>query len=190
MRFFMSGIFAATTLFPFFVASVAHASLIGDSVMVSLAPGPPFVTDTVLLGLPEPLFQDLGPELGAAGPVPRWDIDFEAATIRVDFIAGPASYGNGISFVFSDLDPMLPGPGFVSNAFLIAEDAPTPFSVAGRIAFGDHFVTVQFAPDSGIVDWELGQFFLIGLEFVPEPSSLILLAAGLVGLLVLKRKRR
>jgi hypothetical protein len=152
----------------------ANASLIGDTVgtRFNLGPGP--VNKVVGSGIELP---GAGPVLGAAGPSPRWNIDFGTNTIRIDFLQQPATYGMGSYFTFSSLDPQLAGcpPAFVSGITVTTNKPTVPFNVVTAATFGPHTVTIKIAPASANIDWQPGEFILVKLEFAcetqpPQPS--------------------
>jgi hypothetical protein len=100
-----------------------------------LGPGP--INKTVGSGIELP---GAGPILGAAGPSPRWNIDYGSDTIRIDFLQQPATYGAGAYFTFSSLDPQLAGcpPAFI-NGITVTTNKPTvPFNVVTAATFGPH----------------------------------------------------
>lgn len=154
----------------------ANGSLVGDSVgtRFNLGPGP----IVKVVGPPTELV-GAGPILGAAGPSPRWNIDFGANTIRIDFLQQVATYGMGSYFTFSSLDPQLAGcpPPFISSITVTTNKPTVPFNVVTAATFGPHTVTVQIAPGGGNLDWLPGEFILVKLNFAcetpnPEPNPI------------------
>ena len=91
-----------------------------------------------------------GPILGAAGSIPRWNIDFGSDSIRIDFIQMPATYGMGSKFTFSSLDPLLAGcpPAFITGVTVTTNKPATPFNVVTAVTFTQHTVTVPIAPNT------------------------------------------
>jgi hypothetical protein len=145
------------------VCNCANASLVGDTVGTRFGGGP-VANRTVNAGVELP---NAGPVLGAAGPSPRWNINYGSDTIRVDFLQQPATYGAGASFVFSSLDPQLAGcpPAFISGITVTTNKPTVPFNVVAAATFGPHTVTIPIAPSGGNLDWQPGEFILIKLNF-------------------------
>jgi hypothetical protein len=147
----------------------ANASLVGDTVgtRFNLGPGP--INKVVGSGIELP---GAGPILGAAGPSPRWNIDFGSNTIRIDFLQQPATYGMGSYFTFSSLDPQLAGcpPAFISGITVTTNKPTSQFNVVGAATFGPHTVTIQIAPNGGNLDWQPGEFILVKLNFACQPT--------------------
>lgn len=143
----------------------ADASLIGDTVSVRLNSGTP-VSVVVAAGPVE--LPNAGPILGAAGSSPRWDIDLDAATIRIDFESGPADYGAGSSFTFGDLAPALcSGVGGVVSGVTLATNKPVnELDFAGLLTFTDDSVRIQYA-GTATTRWFNGQFIELTLQFAP-----------------------
>ena len=114
-----------------------------------------------------------GPLLGAAGPAPRWNIDYGSDTIRVDFLQQTATYGAGAAFVFSSLDPKLAGcpPAFISGITVTTNKPSVPFNVVSSATFGQHTVTIKIAPSSLSLDWQPGEFILVKLRFACDTGS-------------------
>lgn len=141
----------------------AKASLVGDTVgtRFNLGPGP--INKVVGSGIELPA---AGPILGAAGPSPRWNIDFGSDTIRIDFIQQVATYGMGSYFTFSSLDPQLAGcpPAFISGITVTTNKPTVPFNVVAAATFGPHTVTIPIAGTANL-DWKPGEFILVKLTF-------------------------
>jgi len=114
-----------------------------------------------------------GPTLHAAGPAPRWNIDFGANTIRIDFVSGPATYGAGSKFTFSGLTP-IPPPPCQSKAHIVGMTVTTNKSSAAYVSSGATFtsssVVVPFAPPNASVDWNTGEYILVTLRFDCDPQ--------------------
>lgn len=148
----------------------ANASLVGDTVGTRFNPGPGPINKVVGSGIELP---NAGPILGGAGNAPRWNIDFESNTIRVDFLQQVATYGMGSYFTFSSLDPQLPGcpPAFISGITVTTNKPSNQFNVVGAATFGPHTVTVPIAPGGKNLDWQPGEFILIKLNFACDRSS-------------------
>ncbi len=142
-----------------------EASLLGDSVDVRLNLGTP-VTVVVAAGPVE--LANAGPTLGAAGPAPRWDIDLDAAKIRIDFESGPADYGAGSSFTFSDLDPTLCSgvAGIVSSVTIATNKPVNELDFTGLLTFTPSSVRIQYASNV-TTRWYNGQFIELTLQFAP-----------------------
>ena len=142
----------------------ANASLVGDTVgtRFNLGPGP----INKVVGNPIELAA-AGPVLGAAGPAPRWNIDFGSNTIRIDFLQQPATYGMGSYFTFSSLDPQLAGcpPALISGISVTTNKPASQFNVVSAATFSPNTVTIKIAPASGNLDWQPGEFILVKLSF-------------------------
>lgn len=157
----------------------ANASLVGDTVGTRWSGGP-MATTAVNAGIELP---NAGPVLGAPGPSPRWSINYGSDTIRVDFLEQPATYGGGVSFVFSSLDPQLAGcpPAFISGITVTTNKPTTPFNVVSAATFGPHTVTIQIAPVNGTLDWQPGEFVQVKLDFACDtPPTQTAVFAGRV----------
>jgi hypothetical protein len=151
----------------------AAASLVGDVVNTKLMNFPNSTNSTVV----SPQV-----ELPAAGPIlmnqpnqaPRWDIDFDANTIRIDFIGGVATYtGGGATFTFSSLDPTLPG---CPAAHIVGVTATTnkaaATSVVAGATFTAHSVVVPFT-GATTLNWNPGEWILVRLTYgcdTPTPT--------------------
>ncbi|MGH9427234.1 MAG: hypothetical protein ACRD2L_13130, partial [Terriglobia bacterium] len=147
----------------------ANASLINDTVGTQFGGGA--VVPRVVNSLVE--LPNAGPTLGAAGLAPRWNINYGSNTIRIDFLQQVATYGAGVAFVFSSLDPQLAGcpPAFISGIAVTTNKPTVPFNVVTAATFGPHKVTVQIAPNAGNLDWQPGEFILVTLSFACETST-------------------
>jgi hypothetical protein len=157
----------------------ANSSLVGDTVGTRWGGGP-VANTTVNAGIELP---NAGPILGAPGPAPRWSINYGSDTIRVDFLAQPATYGAGVSFVFSGLDPQTAGcpPAFISGITVTTNKPTTPFNVVSAATFGPHTVTIQIAPGNGSLDWQPGEFIVVKLDFACDtPPTQTAVFAGRV----------
>jgi hypothetical protein len=146
------------------------ASLMGDSVGTQFASGP-VITRTVV-GTAE--LTAAGPILGALGPSPRWNIDFTANTIRIDFVGQAAGYGGGAPFTFSSLDPNLPsgcsGTPYISGMTVTTNKVGVPF-VSANATFTQHQVAVPLSPGVGTTtNWNPGEFILITFQFACSPT--------------------
>ncbi len=140
------------------------ASITGDSVNVQFANGPVKAV-TVGAGVEIP---NAGPVLGAAGNAPRWNIDLDSATIRVDFIDQIASYGNGAFFLFSDLNPKINACAATVTGITVMTNKPVgQINVAALATFTASSVRIQIAPNSGVVDWSPGEFVEVRLSYQP-----------------------
>lgn len=141
----------------------ANASLVGDNVATKFSGGPVVNRTAVDPGIELP---NAGPTLGAAGPAPRWNIDFGINTIRIDFLQQIATYGAGAAFTFSNLNPQLSGcPPVSITGVQITTNKPTvPFNVAAAVTFTADTVTVPIAGLTNL-DWQPGEFILVKLEF-------------------------
>jgi hypothetical protein len=97
----------------------------------------------------------------------RWDIDFGSNTIRIDFIESAATYGGGVFFNFSDLVPQGPGcpAGIISGITVTTNHSLTPFNVITAATFTSNSVKVQFAPNSGTINWNPGDYILVKLNY-------------------------
>jgi len=97
----------------------------------------------------------------------RWDIDFGSNTIRIDFIESAATYGGGVFFNFSDLIPQGPGcpAGIISGISVTTNHSLTPFNVITAATFTSNSVKVQFAPNSGTINWNPGDYILVKLDY-------------------------
>jgi hypothetical protein len=148
----------------------ANASLVGDTVgtRFNLGPGP----INKVVGNPIEM-PNAGPVLGAAGPAPRWNIDFGINSIRIDFLQQPATYSMGSYFTFSSLDPQLAGcpSAFISSITVTTNKSTVPFNVVSAATFGPHTVTIQIAPTGGNLDWQPGEFILVKLNFACDTPS-------------------
>ena len=148
----------------------ANASLVGDTVgtRFNLGPGP--INRVVGAGIELP---GAGPVLGAAGPSPRWNIDFGSNTIRIDFLQQIATYGMGSYFTFSSLDPQLPGcpPAFISGITVTTNKPAAQFNVVAAATFGPNTVKVQIAPNGSNLNWQPGEFVLVKLNFACQPTA-------------------
>lgn len=143
------------------------ASLTGDTVNVQFVNGP---VKPVVVGAGVEL-PNAGPTLGAAGNAPRWNIDLDSASIRIDFIDQVATYGLGAFFLFSDLNPQLGNcPGTVASVTVITNKPVAQFDVAGAVTFTANSVRVPFAPPSGNVNWSPGEFIELRLSYRPVPG--------------------
>jgi hypothetical protein len=147
----------------------ADASLVGVTVgtRFNLGPGP--ILRVVGAGVELP---SAGPILGAAGPSPRWNIDFTANTIRIDFLQQLATYGGGAYFTFSGLNPVLAGcpPAYIQSITVTTNKPINPLNVATATTFSAHTVTVPIAPPGINLDWQPGEYILIRLNFACETS--------------------
>lgn len=140
------------------------ASITGDSVNVQFGNGP-VKPVTVGAGVEIP---NAGPVLGAAGNAPRWNIDLNSATIRVDFIDQIASYGNGAFFLFSDLNPKINACAATVTGITVTTNKPVAqINVAALTTFTANSVRIQIAPNSGVVDWSPGEFVEVRLSYQP-----------------------
>jgi len=158
------------------------ASLIGDSIDVKFN-NFPFVP-TVLVVTP-------GVELpgastatfGSGGATPRWDINIESNFMTIDIINGPATYGAGSRFTFSDLDWVGGLPGIVTGVTASSNQSIIPVSAN----FTPDSVTVFFGSNTD--NWQLGDQIRVDLQtaHVPEPTSLALM--GLSSALALIRRK-
>ncbi|HXC57630.1 MAG TPA: hypothetical protein VNU97_20180 [Rhizomicrobium sp.] len=149
----------------------AQSTLTGTSVGSSI--GGPTVTRVVGSGVELP---NAGPTLGAAGSAPRWNIDFGANTIRIDFI-NSATYGMTSQFVFSGLNPAAPAgcsgtPQIAGITVTTNKPGATPYVVTAA-TFTAHTVTLPYAPTNTNVDWAAGQYILATLRYdcAPGPAT-------------------
>ena len=118
-----------------------------------------------------------GPTLGSAGSAPRWNINFGANTIRVDFIQQPATYGAGSKFTFSNLNSTPPAgcagtPHIVGMTVTTNKPGAIPYVVTAA-TFTSNSVTLPFAPSSANIDWKAGEYIFAELRFAcdtPPPS--------------------
>ena len=118
-----------------------------------------------------------GPTLGSAGSAPRWNINFGANTIRVDFIQQPATYGAGSKFTFSNLNSTPPAgcagtPHIIGMTVTTNKPGAIPYVVTAA-TFTSNSVTLPFAPSSGNIDWKAGEYIFAELRFAcdtPPPS--------------------
>ncbi|MGE0127155.1 MAG: FG-GAP-like repeat-containing protein [Blastocatellales bacterium] len=145
----------------------ALASLTGDTVNVQFLTGP-VKQVTVGAGVELP---NAGPTLGAVGNSPRWNIDLDSSTIRIDFIDQVATYGLGAFFLFSDLDPKIGAcPGTVVGVTVVTNKPVAQFDVAGAMTFTANSVRVQIAPSAGNVNWSPGEFIELRLTYRAAPG--------------------
>lgn len=143
------------------------ASLVGDTVNVQFVNAP---AKSVVVGAGIEL-PNAGPTLGAAGNAPRWNIDLDGASIRIDFIDQIATYGQGSFFLFSNLDPQLGTcPGTISGVTVTTNKPASQFNVAGAVTFTANSVRVPIAPGGSNLDWAPGEFIEVRLSYQPVPG--------------------
>lgn len=143
------------------------ASLTGDTVNVQFVNGP---VKQVVVGAGVEL-PNAGPTLGAAGSSPRWNIDLDSSTIRIDFIDQISTYGQGSFFLFSDLNPKLGGcPGTVTGVNVVTNKPIAQFDVAGGTTFTANSVRVPIAPANANINWSPGEFIELRLTYRATPG--------------------
>lgn len=160
------------------VGCCAAASLIGDTVTTQFAGGVHPIVSRLVSGAVE--LPAAGPTLGLAGSSPRFNIDFGANTIRIDFVNQPATYGPGSQFTFASLNPVPPAGCTGTpriNGIEVTTNRPASAFVPGGATFGPNQVIVRIAGATN-VDWLPGQFVLVRLTYAcdivvaPLPGSI------------------
>jgi len=165
------------------IGSQADASLIGDTVNVQFSSFP-FVPSVLVstpgVELPGASLATFG---SSGGANPRWDINIEANYMTIDIINGPAFYGAGSSFTFSDLDWVGGLPGIVTGVTVSSNQSVIPVNAT----FTADSVRVVFG--SNTANWQTGDQIRLDLQtaHIPEPASLALLSTG--AMLLLKRRK-
>src|ERR1700681_3257884 len=115
-----------------------------------------------------------GTTFNVPGPC-RWAIDFGANTIRINFVDGPATYGATSHFTFSTLTPVAPaacqgsGAPYVAGITVTTNKTSAPY--VQNATFTAHSVAVPFAPTSGNVDWNKGEWILVTLKFACQSKA-------------------
>ncbi|MDB5069054.1 MAG: hypothetical protein JWM87_165 [Candidatus Eremiobacteraeota bacterium] len=149
----------------------SRSSLMGTTVgtlLNSNFSGPVYKTVTTGVELPA-----AGPTLGAAGPAPRWNIDFAANSVRIDFLQQPATYGATSKFTFSSLAPVAPrgcpGRAYVSGISVVTNKANAPY--VQNATFTANSVVVPFAPTANGVDWYPGEYIIVTLKFACKSDA-------------------
>jgi len=145
----------------------SQASLTGTSVGTLLDNffTPP-VMRTVGSGVELP---NAGVALGVGGS--RWNIDFGANTIRIDFIDTPySSYGPPSKFTFSNLFPNPPagctGHPYVSGMTVTTNKAGAAAYVVTPATFTASTVVIPITPLTGpTINWNRGEYILVTLQF-------------------------
>jgi len=155
------------------------STLMGTTVTTQLNNGAPIVPKTVVAPVEIPC---AGTTFNVPGPC-RWAIDFGANTIRVDFVDGPATYGATSHFTFSTLNPVAPaacqgsGAPYVAGITVTTNKTSAPY--VQNATFTAHSVAVPFAPTSGNVNWNKGEWILVKLKFAcqirvtPSPTPTV-----------------
>ncbi len=144
----------------------AHASITGDTVNIQFVNGP---VKQVVVG-PGVELPNAGPVLGAAGNAPRWNIDLDSATIRVDFIDQVATYGAGAFFLFSDLNPKINGcNGTVTGVTVLTNKPVGQFDAAAAVTFTANSVRIPIAASANL-NWSPGEFIEVRLTYQAVPG--------------------
>ena len=122
--------------------------------------------------------------LSATALPPRWNIDVQADSIRIDFIHpnGLASYGPGFEFNFKDLNPQIPGcTGIpvIINGITTTNRTDVPYTEFGT-SFAAWEVDIPLGPPKSepetTYDWAVGDWIETKLVFAcsppPTPSQM------------------
>jgi hypothetical protein len=159
------------------------STLMGTIVTTQLNNGAPIVPKTVVAPVEIPC---AGTTFSVPGPC-RWAIDFGAATIRVNFL-DTSTYGATSHFTFSTLNPVAPaacqgsGAPYVAGIRVTTNKTSAPY--VQNATFTAHSVAVPFAPTSGNVDWNKGDWILVTLKFAcqnkatPTPTPTIIVTTA------------
>jgi hypothetical protein len=168
-------------------AAVSAQTLTGTSVTSRYASFPtPYPAHTVASGSAVEF-----PSAGLLAPHPglgtkRWDIDYDANTIRINFIDMPATYGGGAAWTF-DVRPICKlasgqsVPTTVTSISATTNKADAASYVTAQSSFTANSVRLPFtnyhgAPNApgNYSDWKPGDYILATLKFAPCSGGVVM----------------
>ena len=118
----------------------------------------------------------IGASVGTSLPVITLSTAYDAGTEEEDFAFGPGGGLVGVTTASS------PGGGASTSDPISTVVGPDPFA---------SFANIEPASfDTSTIDFTGGSIATVTLEVVPEPTSLVLVSLGLVGLTSTRRRRR
>ena len=171
---------------PLLASVSAQATLIGDQVTLTN-----IVDGVIFQGPIGVIVVDPGTEVPSFGQT--WDIDIGSASILLTCNGNPQGgcgqfQTNFIdSYLFEDLD-WVGVPGAVVGGVSLDPSSTAASAVANSsLSFGADSVRIDFGVGT---TGTAGEFVLINLRFIPEPSTFGLFALGLVGLAGLSGRRK
>ncbi len=168
-RAIVATIIIAAVTFAFLLP--AGATLIGDTITATgyqLGPG----TATIGAGI----------EFIAGDSIDLLNFDFDAGTLTVTRPGTTVlSYYDFGDYVFSDFDDIITGLSVASNTGFTGP-------IGSNLRFAAHSITLDMSGGIAHVDDVL--VFNITTEPIPEPTTVLLLGSGLVGLAGFRRRFR
>lgn len=145
----------------------AHATLIGDTIEASGA-------------LLYPSSATIGDGVEFSGVLGFLNMDFGASTLTITPAINTIGWYWYGTYTFSGFDDLITGLNILSNTGFTGD-------VISNFSFTDHSISLNF--DTGSAENGSELVFDIDTAPVPEPSTFLLLGAGLIGAALMKRKR-
>lgn len=177
------------------LAGSAHATLVGQSVSVTLTDGGSLnASDSVVVAAAAEITPGDGSNVGAL-LLPTESIDLGAFTIEIALEEGAPNgttgYPAGTHYLFSNLSFL--DPNLVISGVVVSLVNITGVALGSEVMFGSHFVSL--AIDTLVISdipaaVDVGKVTLtLQTVVVPEPGSMALLASGLAALACRRRLR-